>query len=188
MLPSKPWIIGIDPGTFESGYVICDENLKPLAFNKIDNEKLCYEAFIKTMELWDEQYGADLVPADRDTVTFFDGIHVAIEMIASYGQNVGREIFDTCVWIGRFKEQLSAFKNQQIIYRREERLTICESPKANDTMIRAALVDRFAPYVPNHGKGNKKNPGWFYGFRADIWQAYAVAVTYHDKYIEGGKG
>ena len=38
----------------------------------------------------------------------------------------------------------------------------------------------------NHGKGTKANPGWFYGFRADIWQAFALAVYVADK-LEAGE-
>ena len=52
----------------------------------------------------------------------------------------------------------------------------CGSVKAKDANITQALVDRFASGVPNHGKGSKASPGWFYGFKADIWQAYALAV------------
>jgi hypothetical protein len=67
------------------------------------------------------------------------------------------------------------------IYRKDEKMAICHSMKANDASIRQALVDRFAYGVPNFGKGTKKAPGWFYGFRADIWQSYAIAVTYYEK-------
>ena len=28
--------------------------------------------------------------------------------------------------------------------------------------------------------GTKAEPGWFYGFRADVWQAYALAVYVAD--------
>ena len=73
-----------------------------------------------------------------------------------------------------------------MIYRREVKINLCESLKANDSNIIQALIDRFAPNTSNKGKGTKKNQGWFYGFSKDIWQSYAVAVTYLDnkKYIK----
>ena len=106
-------------------------------------------------------------------------------MVASYGMPVGREVFETCVWIGRFTEALKGRCQITYIYRKDEKLTICNSPRANDATIKQALVDRFAYGQPNHGKGTKKMPGWFYGFRQDVWAAYAVAVTYHDMYRNG---
>lgn len=92
---------------------------------------------------------------------------------------VGKEVFETCVWIGRFKE-IALLKDIQVeyIYRKEEKINLCNSMKAKDTNIRQALIDRFGIV------GTKKNPGWFYGFKKDIWSAYAVGVTYLDKIKE----
>ena len=101
-------------------------------------------------------------------------------MIASYGMAVGKTVFDTCVWIGQFKE-IAHFNNINVeyIYRKDETMNICHSMKAKDSNIRQALIDRFGVV------GTKKNPGWFYGFKADIWQAYAVGITYLDMQKRG---
>lgn len=162
------YILGLDPGNKETGYCIVDENLKPIMFGKEPNEIVM--AICKTT----------LVEADMNT----DSYIVAIERVASYGMAVGSEVFETCEWIGRFAQELGHFAPVDYVYRRDEKKYICGSPTANDAAIRRALADRFAYGEPNYGKGTKKQPGFFYGFKADIWSAYAVCVTYHDMEIE----
>ena len=165
------YIISIDPGDKSSAYVLMNaKTLRPIRCGKNANE-LMY---------------LDLIQALTDVYLDFGvgELHYAIEMIASYGMPVGAEVFDTCRWIGRLEERLRRHK-VTLIYRKDEKMTICGSMKATDATIRQALVDRFAKGERNSGKGTKKQPGWFYGFSADIWQAYAVGVTYHDMYLKG---
>lgn len=161
-------ILAIDPGCTESAYVILDEQLKPVKFGKIDND--CMEAAIKYEFDWNKIR------------------HFAIEMVASYGMAVGKEVFDTVFWIGRFWEAAGCNADypiaKRLIYRKDEKMNLCHSMNAKDGNIIQALIDRFAYGVPNKGKGTKKNPGWFYGFKNDIWQAYAIGVTYYDLYVE----
>lgn len=167
MAGKRLFVLAIDPGTTESAFcLVRREDYMPCAFAKIPNEEL----FEKVMYLTGTGGPYDLV----------------IEMVASYGMPVGREVFETCVWIGRFIERLGLSgrtnpKGHALIYRQEEKLSICHDPKANDATIRQALVDRFAYGEKNYGKGTKNEPGFFYGFSKDIWQAFAVAVTYIDK-------
>lgn len=139
-------ILAIDPGNIESAYCVIDsKTYKPLGFNKIKNETL-------EVGFWNQnQYKID---------------KLVIEMIASYGMPVGKEVFDTCVWIGRFIEAYD--KDYKFIYRKDEKMNLCHSMKAKDSNIRQALIDRFGVV------GTKKKPGWFYGFKKDIWSAYAV--------------
>ena len=160
-------ILAIDPGNTESGYVLLDMNLEPIEKGKVKNEILLED--IKSDRFWYKSY-------DEED-------HIAIEMIASYGMAVGKEVFDTCVWIGKFMQAIPNGIEPKFIYRKDEKMNLCHSMKANDSNITQALVDRFAPGEKNHGKGTKKQPGWFYGFSKDIWQAYAVGVTYYDMYI-----
>lgn len=153
-------ILAIDPGNTESGWVIIDADTRePLQFGKSPNDVVlghCYG----DLE-WDD---------------------VVIEMIGAYGMPVGAEVFDTCVWIGRFVEAAIAATGSltavepQLVKRLPVRIHHCHSPKAKDSNVTRALVDRFAPGQPNYGKGTKATPGWFHGFYKDIWQAYALAV------------
>lgn len=149
-------ILAIDPGNIESAYCIIDKDTyKPVKFAKIDNHQL--------LDLINEK--------------FCDTEALAIEMIASYGMPVGKEVFETCVWIGRFIQEFANYvkPNVTYIYRKDEKINLCNSMKAKDSNIRQALIDRFGEV------GTKKNPGWFYGFKADIWSAYAVGITYLDR-------
>ncbi len=96
---------------------------------------------------------------------------LAIEMIASYGMAVGCEVFETCVWIGRFQQAWSDPEAVQMAHRRDVKLHLCGNPKAKDPNIRQALIDLL-------GKpGTKKAPGATYGLASHAWAALGVAVT-----------
>ena len=139
--------------------IINSETLKPIFAEKVDNNELLQYIYDKCCGYFDSYN------------------YVAIEMVASYGMAVGAEVFETVFWIGRFWE-IAKTNNKQLIYRKDEKMNLCHTMKAKDSNIIQALVDRFAFGIQNKGKGTKKNPGWFYGFSKDIWQAYAVGVTY----------
>lgn len=153
-------ILAIDPGPFDSAYVILDKNLRPIEFDKIVNEELLHRVHqINVLKEVD---------------------NAVIEMVACYGMAVGAEVFETVFWIGRFWEVMGNIENKQRVFRKDVKMNLCHNMKATDANITQALIDRFAYGVSNHGKGKKDNPGWFYGFKKDIWQAYAVGVTYAD--------
>lgn len=163
----KGRILAIDPGNEFSGYVIVEhdgnEIIKVVDKGKVDNEEM------------------QIIMSNCGNYDF------AIEMIASYGMAVGKSVFDTCVWIGRFIEHgmSGRLKPHKYIYRAEVKSNLCNSAKAKDANVTQALIDRYAPYTRNNGKGVKKDPGFFYGFHKDIWQAMGVAVTYFDLYVKG---
>ena len=158
-------ILAIDPGPVESAYVLMDEDYKPIEFGKVDNESL-----------------RDIISHDIRERGMCD-LHcigkVVIEMVASYGMAVGKEVFDTCVWIGRFYEISNLGLNPTLIYRKDVKLNLCGQTKAKDSNIRQALIDRFGVV------GTKKNKGWFYGVSKDVWQAYALGTSYLDMLKRG---
>jgi hypothetical protein len=156
-------ILAIDPGNTESGYALIDPTTcQPLSVGKINNYQLRNQ--IRNGDFGNLE-------------------NVSIEMIASYGMAVGKEVFETCVWIGRYLELFTTICNVDLVYRADIKLHHCHTSKAKDSNITQALIDRFASGTGNHGKGTKANPGWFYGFKADIWAAYALAVYTADTLV-----
>lgn len=158
-------IIAIDPGNEQSGVVLMSDDYRPVRFGKLDNDSVL--GFMHEAS---------------------DAEAVVIEMVSSYGMPVGRSVFDTCVWIGRFTA-LAIDKGvpYEYIERPEVKLNICGQRRAKDANIRQALIDRFAEHDYETGKGTKKDPDWFFGFKADVWQAYALGVTWLDRKAEEGR-
>lgn len=99
---------------------------------------------------------------------------VACEMIASYGMAVGKEVFETCLWIGRFI-QAAGPDRVRLVYRKDVKLHLCGSPRAKDANIRQALIDRYGGKA--EAIGTVKKPGPLYGVKSHAWAALAVAVT-----------
>jgi hypothetical protein len=155
-------ILAIDPGTKQSAYVL-------------------YEWYPTT----EDPFGGDIlekgIERNEDllnTIGTFNSIdRIAIEMIGHYGLGmaVGKEVFQTCVWIGRYWQHARTHGLQEsqieMVMRREIKLFVCGDARAKDPNIRQALLDAFGP------AGTKKAPGKTYGVTTHIWSALAVAVA-----------
>jgi hypothetical protein len=98
---------------------------------------------------------------------------LACEMVACYGMAVGREVFETCVWIGRFIQAAHPQPIQRV-YRRDVKMHLCGSNRATDANIHAAIADLFGG---RRCKGIKAAPGPLYGVKSDLWAALGVAIT-----------
>lgn len=146
--PERRTILAIDPGTTESGFVLWDGSV--LAFGMMENQSI-----VNTMRNA-QRWNPDIV---------------AIEMVACYGMAVGKEVFETCLWIGRMIERSPA--PHHLIYRRDVKIHLCGTAKAKDGNVRMALLDRFGGKEKAVGK--KSNPGPLYGISGHLWSALAVA-------------
>jgi len=150
-------IIAIDPGNTESAFVVtCGTEI--IQKGKILNADLLN--FIIMSEFRSDDFLKD---------------ELYIEMVASYGMPVGKEVFDTCVFVGRLMQAwndqilqpISAGAN--LVYRKEIKMHHCGNMRAKDGNIIQALKDKYGD------KGTKKAPGYFFGMSADVWQAFALA-------------
>ena len=145
------FIAAIDPGTTESALVLWDgEKVQGAVIEP--NEKLI--EFLRA-------------PPTLDLV---------IEQVESYGMAVGKEVFATVWWAGRFAEAgLRSGGRVEMVPRRRVKLHLCQDSRAKEANINQALKDRFG------GKGTKASPGVLYEISSHKWAALALAVTVFDE-------
>ena len=132
---------------------------------------------------------------------------LVIEEIAHMGMPVGRDVFETVRWCGRF-EQVARSKGGNVVYipRNRIKINLCGNARAKDPHIRQALIDRYGgndkaiggkkcpdctgkgwrgrshePCNECNGSGWKSKKGALYGITSHSWSALAVAVTYLDE-------
>lgn len=142
-------ILAIDPGNSQSGFVI------------VEFDKIMSSGVVSNSEMLDMiEYHAER----------FDGGFnaIAIEWIQSMGMTVGKEVFETCMWVGRFAQ--AADCPVRLIPRGKIKLHHCGQARAKDANIVQAIKDKYGD------KGTKREPGYFYGMKSHAWQAFAVAA------------
>ena len=157
-------ILAIDVGTTESGYAIMrfdKDDIELLSFGRIANKVLMQ--IIKN--------------DDYDQLVY--------EQFQSFGMAIGESTIESILWNGRLN-QAAIDRSIPVdrIYRKEEKLCLCNTLRAKDANIRQALIDRYAKTDKKNGKGTKKEPDVFFGVKKDVWSAIAVGVTWREKMEE----
>jgi len=161
-------LFAIDPGNEKSAYCVMWGDYRIIEFAKLPNK----EVMEKMLDWLDRDCGPK---------------NVVIERMMNYSANVGRTVYETCEWIGRFSQEAEKYADVEYLYRKDEKMYLCGTMSSNDAMIRKALIDRFAKHDFKNGKGTKQNPDTFYGVSADCWAAIAIATTYIDMQNERQK-
>lgn len=149
-------VLGIDPGTFNSG-VICWSTDRKVIF--------CDH---------------NAVNSDLQGIIYRNKPDlVVVEMISSYGMSVGVETYQTVLVIGRIQEFCRIYGFEcRLVTRIDVRLHICGASHAGDSAVNRALLDRYGNWENGGtGKGTKKNPGILYGVSKHAMSALAVALT-----------
>ncbi len=151
-------ILAIDPGNEKSAFVVMFDGKiieKGIAENGVFIDAIKYYCVVKGSP------------------------KIVIEMVASYGMAVGKTIFETCVWIGKFTREAEINNIPvEFVYRKDIKMHLCQSMRAKDSNIMQALKDRYGEV------GCKSKPGPLYGVKKDIWSALAVATYYNDTRVK----
>lgn len=146
------YLLALDPGTFQTGVCVFKDG-------RVDAAGVDFN---------------DDVLARVEGLGMFQ--NVVIEMMSSYGMPCGQEVMETLVWIGRF---MQASRGQTYrLYRKDVKLHLCQSARAKDANIWAAIVDRYGG--KEKAVGRKKTPGPLYHVKSHARAALAVGLCFLD--------
>lgn len=155
-------VVGIDPGPEVSSAVVASvsgASVRPL--------RVVHDAPVATFESLLAELRATGAP-----------VVVAIEMVESFGLAVGREVFETCVTIGRLLDMAARLGcDVRRIGRPEVKLAVCDSRRATDAQVREACLVAFGG-TKDVAVGTKKVPGPLYGVSGHAWAALAVVLAH----------
>jgi Holliday junction resolvasome RuvABC endonuclease subunit len=145
--------LGIDPGSEQTAYAYINDDYEVIEADKLDNNK--FFDYLRNFP-WENP-------------------EIAVESIQSYGMAVGKTIFETCYVIGRIIEICEQKNYIYRLYPRPEYArAVCGTMKANDTVVRRAIINRF-------GGDRKGEPLHLLKGNSDKRSAFAVAVYHLDK-------
>lgn len=156
MQESKEIIVAIDPGCLRSAILLWNGS-EVMDKSILDNQEV-----LRRIAGFEDELKS--VPS-----------RLLIEKVESYGMPVGREVFETVFWSGRFVQAWSERYNDRVfmIPRREIKLHHCNSARAKDPNIRAALLDKYGTTITK-------------GIHKDAWAAFALASYYTEKEDQNG--
>lgn len=149
-------VIAIDPGYRQSARLIYD-GTAIVGHAKADNQD--------TLDWLIEHRSDDAVLVIEE-----------MQLFSSHG-GVGREIFDSVRWSGRFQQAWQPHRVDLMLRGKVRAHLRCS--KGGDPAVRQALIERFGPYKED-AIGKKASPGPLYGLTADRWSALAIAVVWWD--------
>ena len=115
-------LLAIDPGNAKSAWCVLRDGM-PVAFAKEPNE-----------DILERMASAEWCGSEP-------GI-ACIEMMECHGMAVGKEVFETVWWTGRFCQAWPGPLPERV-FRGDVKMHICGRANAKDANIRQALIDRY---------------------------------------------
>lgn len=155
-------VVAVDPGYKQSAYVV------------FDGARICSHGIELNETLL-------AIVGDQGILQDSTLVLESMQLFAS-NHGVGREIFDSIFWSGRFAQAWQPRPFDRIL--RSKVRSHLQATKGGDAAVRASLIDRFGPYK-EQAIGLKKTPGPLYGIHADEWSALAIACTWWDLHRAG---
>ena len=160
-------ILGIDPGSKQSAYVIYDsETMDLLRFDILDNETML---------------GLISVLGRSKLFSDITVDELAIEYPRPRGQMMTWQLVDTICWIGRFVQ--AAGGKWTKIDRKDVKMKLCgtlmyitenedgtkKRKGVTDANVRSAIISRYEEkFQTDNAIGKKKTPGVLYGVSKDV--------------------